>query len=677
MKKIILYILCLAGITNLAHAQEPFLSLVPSANAITGYVPADKLVRPSGANTTSVQSGEGISRAYDGNMSTLYHSSYNGTQFPVTLNFIFDKTVSRIDYLAYYPRTSNVNGNFREFELWYSLRGDNQPMIKYGDYDFKGTSLPSFIQFDSPLTAPDTICFVVKSGENGFVSCAEMEFYSRDASVDLSFLADIFTDSSCSELNPEITLEEIQAISNPFFRKLALDLFSGNYDSEFRVQEYKAYEDPAIIAKTNKTAVYGMRDNPTGIYAIDGNDLVVLVGKINANLHPSLFIQQPEKTTDGTSYILHEGVNRIRPAHGGLIYILYYTSTGTEGPVKIHIMNGGVNGYYDKVKHAAPGEWERLLAKADFPLFDVKGEYVTMTFQTQAWRNYTKNNGPDLIASYDTLAYREQEFEGMVKYNKMNKSRIYMVVDYDNGSMYATSYKTGYSIGSQKGILDLAEIKSKTSVYGSESWGPAHEIGHVNQTRPGLKWHGMAEVTNNILSQYITTEFGVKSRIQAEDLGGGKNRYEVAIKEIVDAKIPHNQHGDPFCKLIPFWQLKRYMIDVLGKTDFYKDVYEKVRVNPDPGAAYGCSSDGMCQLEFVRIVCEVSGLDMTEFFSDWGFLTTYDVLFDDYGEKRFTVSQAGIDYIKAEIAKMNLPAPTLPSGKKLYQINDNNYNTYK
>jgi hypothetical protein len=677
MKKLILSIFCLSGAFSGMHAQESFLNIVPSANALAESFPDSYLIRPKSATATSTQSGENIARAYDGNKSTIYHSSWSNTPFPVTLNFTFSDTVSQIDYLIYYPRIDgNVNGNFKAFEVWYSQRND-PAFVKYGDYDFAGTSLPTLIQFDSPLVAVDAIRLVVQSGENNFVSCAEIEFYREGAASDLSFLTAIFTDPACSNLKEGVTAEAIKAVPNPFYRKLAMDMLNGNYEREFRIQEYQSCQDPLIMARINKAEAYGMRDNPTGIYAEAGSDLIVLMGETDANVAPRLFIQQPEKTIEGSAYILRTGANKIRPTHGGLIYILYYSATGTEAPVKIHIAGGKVNGYYDKVKHKAPGEWERLLAQATFPLFDVKGEYVTMTFQTQAWRDYTKNNGPGLIASYDTLVYREQVFQGLLKYNKMNRCRMYMVVDFEHGSMYAISYKTGYSLGSQAGILDLAKIKSKTNTLGSESWGPAHEAGHVNQTRPGLRWQGMTEVTNNILSQYITTEFGVQSRLQAENVRNGKNRYTIATEEIVNAKIPHNQHTDVFCKLVPFWQLKLYLIDVLGQEDFYKDLYEKVRVNPDPVAANGSTSDGMCQLEFVRLACEVSGLDLTEFFTDWGFLTPYDVTIDDYGVKRFTVSQTAIDSVKAQIAAMNLPAPPLPEGKKLYEINDQNAKEWK
>ena len=113
------------------------------------------------------------------------------------------------------------------------------------------------------------------------------------------------------------------------------------------------------------------------------------------------------------------------------------------------------------------------------------------------------------------------------------------------------------------------------------------EKGIPNKSSPAVSW-------------------GFESRLQRE------NTYKAAIDAIVnDPNMEaHNASGDHFHRLVPFWQLQLYVADVLGKTDFYKDIYEKVRVNPNPTAANtgytGCSTDGACQLEFVRLACESS-----------------------------------------------------------------------
>ena len=37
----------------------------------------------------------------------------------------------------------------------------------------------------------------------------------------------------------------------------------------------------------------------------------------------------------------------------------------------------------------------------------------------------------------------------------------------------------------------------------NSNWVIGHEFGHVNQVRPGLKWHGTTEITNNIQAAWI------------------------------------------------------------------------------------------------------------------------------------------------------------------------------
>ena len=642
------------------HAQE-FLSAVPTTISLVDALSDDIYIKPSSATASVSDPGEGIERSFDRDVNTFYRTS----MLPATLDYTFDNTVTQIDYFIYYPAfNATMAGYAGQIEVWYAANG--QPMTKYGDYNFNGSDQPSTVVFQPAILNPETIRIVLKTGRGNSATCAEMEFY-RKGSVSFD-PQDIFTDASCSEIKEGVTIDDIKAIPREFYRKLASDIYYGIYDSEFRVQEYKAYQNPDIIAKTNKTSRYGRSDGVTGIYVASNTDLILLL-ETASNEMPVLFVHNDATAAGGNNYSLRKGLNKIKIVTGGLMYIRYYTQTGTEPPAKINIVNGTVNGYYDKSRHT-PADWPRLLAKATHSLFQLKGDYVMMCFNTSVFRSVAKTTGPELLDAYDEMVYLQMEFQGMVKYNKMFNTRLCLFVDPDPniiGWMYATDYYTGYQPGSQSDILNVTKFKS-----GSSTWGPAHEAGHVNQTRPGLKWLGTTEVTNNILSQHIVTYWGGVSRLQQE------NHYAKGISGIVNAGNLSNylQHSDVFVRLVPFWQLKLYMIDALGKEDFYKDLYEKVRVNPNPVAKNGCTIDAMCQLEFVRLVCEVSRLDMTDFFTDWKFLTPGSFSIDDYGTALFTISQQGLDALKAEIAAMGLPKPPVPDGKKLYEINDSNWKSY-
>ncbi|MDL2222624.1 M60 family metallopeptidase [Bacteroidales bacterium OttesenSCG-928-M11] len=678
MKKVTLIIatiFCLSGL-NLS-AQDIFLTSIPTVSSLVDNLEVDYKIKPTSGSATSAHSGDGIEKSFDDDMSTLYHSEWgNEDRFPITLTYRFT-SVSAMDYLVYNPRTSGTNGNFKELEIYYTLEGGTKTLL--GKYDFKGSSTPSRVEFEESLINPTSIEFKVLSGVGdnngvGFASCAEMEFYQKNPKA-LNVL-DIFTDFSCSEVKPDVTIEDIRQITDGFYKQLAADLYYDRYDGkEFRIQKYESYVNPTIDAARNKTSPYGRRDNPTGIFATAGESIVLFVEESDLDVYPSLFISKPKGGISGTTFALYKGLNTITAPHDGLLYIYYYTETGTEPDLKINFATGNVNGFYDKEIHDS-NDWVRLLANAKFDWFDAKGEYSVLVFETEAFRSYAATNGPELVQFYDDLVYNEQVFQGLVKYEKMFGTRHHMQVVYGDNFMFASDYYTGYNNSTQNSILDynkLAGEQSLSGFAGGPAWGPAHEVGHCNQTRPGLKWHGMTEVTNNIQSQQITRALGYPSRLYDENLGGGLNRYTKAIDGIVKVGLAHNAHDDVFCKLVPFWQIKLYMHDALGVTDFYGELYEHVRVTANSVAADGSSVDGICQLEFALMVCEKSGLDWTSFFEDWGFFTPTSFSIDDYSQKTFTVSQASIDKYKALIAAKGYPK--VP--EELYKIHDYNTDDYK
>ena len=448
----------------------------------TDDIKDDIKVPVSGGEASSFQSGSNIEKSFDGDFNTLYHSNWNNSAsdyFPITLDYFFENQES-IDYFIYYPRTEGYNGRFKEVEIWVVTK-DNPIYTKVMDYDFKGSALPTRIVFDNPIENPLCIRFVVKSGVGdgqGFVSCAEMEFYRRNP--DNFDVLTIFSDITCSELRPGITLTNIEKIPVSLYRNIALYLYNGNYPAEFRIQEYKAWPHPDDWAKANKTSTYSLLDNPTGISVSQGEDLVVFVGKTNGHTL-SIKVQDLNKPNgDGygnaSFYSLAEGMNKLKMKNKGLVYVFYHTPDyKVAPPVKIHFATGQVNGYYDSQKHQ-PSDWARLLNVAKDPYFDVLGEYAHLTFPAEDFRTYAGNDGPELIAAYDDLVWLEQDFMGLMKYDRHPVNRAYFHVIYTS-YMYSTSYRTAYNVSTTSSILKLSTLKSSP-------WGPAHELGHTNQTRP-------------------------------------------------------------------------------------------------------------------------------------------------------------------------------------------------
>ncbi|WP_349905687.1 M60 family metallopeptidase [Bacteroides caccae] len=465
----------------------------------------------------------------------------------------------------------------------------------------------------------------------------------------------LFTDQTCSELKQGLTEKKILCCKDTDFKEVALKLHRGIYDREFRIQEYKEYQHPDIMGKKNKTNAYSLLDNATGIVAKKGKELIVAVGDTHED-NIRIKIQNLIVTNDdgydksSSYYSLSAGINRIIPQNDGLIYVLYHgEQANSDKKVKIHFISGEVNGYFDISKHE-PSQWKTLLEKANYGVFDVLGKYTHLTFPTESFRQYTPD-GKALIDVFDRIVRLEHEFMGLDKYtDRQYNNRQYCHVIY-KGYMYAPNYRTAYGIGTMEKICDVNKLT------GIALWGPSHEIGHINQIRPGAKWHGMTEVTNNIYCLYVQTGFGQTTRVQKE-VEHPTNTYdncwyERAMTDYFTQPLAHNANPINHCRLIPFWQLYLYLSKV-KEMDFYPDLLETIRRTPDPETA------GLCQLEFIKKACKVSNMDLTPFFEKYGFLTPIEKEVNDYGKKKFVITKKQIEETKKEIASGNYKKVNIP-----------------
>lgn len=514
-----------------------------------------------------------------------------------------------------------------------------------------------------------------------------------------------FTDESCSVLKPGITDAEIASIPHEKMRELAVALKKGEYDTEFRAADYRPYQHPSIMAAKNKTSKYSLRDNPTGIYAEEGDELFIYLGKVYEGAQISMIIQDLNGGYGNSQTIaLNEGLNRVIAPIGGLIYILNNVEedipllleaeeavkAAAAKTIKTHFIFGKVNGYFDIRKHKTQAKWEEILGNATYQDIDVLGDYSHITWSVDQFRgnNVQSNQGvvTDIVRTIencDRLVYLEQEFLGLIKYNKMFKNRMHFCLDYTAESPNASDYRTVYSKGTS-----YAEIFCNPDKFGARLWGPAHEVGHCNQTRPGLKWAGMTEVTNNLTALYVQTSFGQSCKLQVDkgdpkdEDGKGlpnysslKNFYEVSTAYIIDKGRAHCLPGIDInsreTQLVPFWQLKLYIVDALGQKDFYHDLYEYIRNNPSPSEEK--KNAGLDQLDFVRQVCRISGLNLLDFFEKWGFLKSVNTTLNDYGNKIFTLTQNQVNTLKEEIEKAGyaMPAPNV------HEITDETWESFK
>ncbi|MCL2602315.1 MAG: M60 family metallopeptidase [Treponema sp.] len=603
-----------------------------------------KQVPVHSAEASEAQPGEPIELSFDGNPNTMYHSRWgNGTKFPVTLSYYFQET-ERIDYLRHFTRLSGTNGNIQELEIWVADGDDSIPR-KYGDFNFNGVHAQ--VIFDPPLINPTLVEYRVNSGMGNWVSVGEVQFFQHDPE-EFNYLT-IFTDHSVSALRPGVTLKMITGIPDPFFKDMALKIFSSDYDPfDFRVQDYRAWIHPSVPAAANKTNQQSLHDNPTGILARKGQELIVFVSGLEPGQPLSIFtedLKNPENNLGvgaRHTYRLFVGINKISALADGLIYVQYYSPLEEMAPkAKIHFATGEVNGLFDVQRHTRD-QWRTLLGNAIWHDFDLVGEYAHLVFPVNSFKKDTAD-GLALAKVWDDIVRLQHEFLGIDRQGKAARNRLFAHVNYHPDTPYymaATNNHTLYRLrDAVPKILDPGKLRT------SNIWGPAHEVGHMNQVRPGMAWNGVTEVTVNLFSLHVQTSFGNLSGLENGDYA--RTFDTVLGKGIPLRKMRKGSGQDHFGQLVPFWQLKLYLVDALGQTRFYQDMFHHyMSENPKPAG----KTDGRWQLHFVRTASRISGYDLTHFFEQWGFLTPID-------ESNFIITQKEVDALRVEIDSWGLPQP--------------------
>lgn len=468
----------------------------------------------------------------------------------------------------------------------------------------------------------------------------------------------VFTDSTYSELNAGITEKDINQLDDPLLKSIAGQLLEGKYPAESRIREFLPYPSPKQ-SKTLKAADFSRYDNPAGIWAEPGEELVVFAGDLHKETIYLVIVNDYSWGKLGNRsgqehFILEEGINRLKVRNGGSVYIFYFESKSQQA-VKLHFASGKVNGFFDINRHSDK-DWEKMLAEAPGTYIDALGNHVHLCFPVEDFKAYCPNNVTRLVQTWDSIASLQQELIGLHKYNRIPKNRIFCVYEKETkwGGMYAGDGRTAYTPSTMKFILNPDSLRTHGI------WGPAHEIGHMYQTRPGLRWWGTVEVTNNIHSLFVQTSFGNKSRLEEE------NRYNQGLHHIVLKNRAHGEDDDPFRKLVPFWQLYLYS-KAVGYTDYYADLYELVRNTPDKSYE---KESGTIQLDFVKNTCDLMKTDLTDFFRSWGLLKEIDRHWE--GKEHFHISAKDLAEAEKYIKSKNYPKA--PAG--LLYLTDHNYEAF-
>lgn len=512
----------------------------------------------------------------------------------------------------------------------------------------------------------------------------EMDFYHNYSFI--NGLDDVFADKLCSRLKSGINQDKIDAIENDLFRSIAQNLLDNTYDLKYRVQFFEPYRELEDLASELKTNYYNSFENPTGIYFSDGEEAIIIVGntygeKLSLKVYDFDSARRGISTPQPISYPLIEGINRFRILHGGLAYIDYYTNRwNTAEPVKVHIASGTINGYFDK-KSDTCADWHNILEKATYGCLDIKGEFINLVYGVDDLKKYC-DDGLQLINNYDTIVELEHEIMGLKKYNRVPKNHMFARVVKDG--LFADGWGAGF------GEWAMNELASPSKSIKEGVWCIAHELGHVNQISPGLKWVSTTEVTNNVYSVCARYKFNREYlNLEQERCNDGDDNYVLGgrFNSYLNYGIVKGEHwlcqkgqdnmnpasypygGDHFVKLCPIWQLLLYYREIVGgnSRDWYGDVSEIVRNTKDTNL-----SNGQLNLNFMRNTCDVVKEDLTDFFIKCGMLKPINRELDDYSRGQMTITKEECDELIEYASRY--PKPATPV---LYYLSGNSEKAFK
>lgn len=477
-----------------------------------------------------------------------------------------------------------------------------------------------------------------------------------------------FQDDMGTQLKKTFKSTDLDKIKNKQMREVAAGLLDKSYSLNYRNASYKAKLSPeALGAQLSIGNGYSQYENVTGIYLSKGKHIILAKGIENPKTVAIWVANWNRRAPEGINptkdpkgwgiekktFDLTNGVNVIElKDFDGLAYVHYYSKEPSlASPVSIHFLNSVVNGYFD-AQQQDDAAWNTLLDNAPYPIIDAFGKHLQVVYPVEDCKKYAYNRGKELMDNYDRLVALQYEIIGLKKHNRIPENKILSRVNY-NYYMFRDGDGVAY-MGTTPGYALNRLIDPELLLSSGACWGFSHEVGHVHQLRNYFNWAGMGEVSNNIMTMYVTMAVGQKSNL------GNRGHYQKAQDSIITRGISYLEDKDFMNRLVPFWQLQIYFSTVAGNPDFYGDLFEVFRrqsakdeiSNPDRNPA-------VYQLNFVKKACEVSKTDLTDFFEKYGFFKVDRFQVKDYQSAEYAMTQDMVDDCKNEIKRMNLIKPKI------------------
>lgn len=472
-----------------------------------------------------------------------------------------------------------------------------------------------------------------------------------------------FTDGTCSELAlpySAMTDEQLIKTLDDTPKKLvdiALKVKNNAWatrEKEFRVAEYEPHSNVSSWSNKLNTYQYSYINNPTGITATQNDTLLIF---IDDNLNAGTFIKLVEITKNDAwsnwsepqaEKFLTKGLNLVTIAQPDVtLFITYAVTTDTTetSPLladypkaRIHIEGGNVNGYFDKRRHNDE-DWRDMLAN-HFKHYSVqvKGDRVMFHMERANIAQVCPNTITDAIGWWDQCVHWQHELMGVDKYHDRFNSMLMARDGYENMYMYANTNYTYYEYYTVKEILPWATVYADPG----KMWGPAHEIGHINQGTINIV--SCTESSNNLFANVQIHRTG-KSTTRGDGV-------PYCMEEFLK-RTPFPLRDNPIGKSRMFFQLYLYFHAAEKDVTFYPRLFDALRkdrlATKTNGGQVSAAND---QLKFAEKCCEVAQMDLSEFFDAWGFFEPMDnVVIGDYGTYYVNLTKEEAEASRARMQK--------------------------
>lgn len=579
-----------------------------------------------------------IAQAIDGSLSTGNWHSTGLSKMEGEFFFAQPESMQGIRF---------VGANFSIVSLRLKRKG------KYGKRMEMGVDRNGLLRFNKLIKGIEAVDICIDYGKPNNLALREVEFFRTSPIQGMENVDKVFTDSSCSKLLPNIKKEDLQSIPS-ILQEIAQEIKEGNYeDAEFRIADYKAYSDPKFARDLLHINALNPFDNPTGIYADQGDELIIFVGPTNgkqisltSNLATSLHT---------SSYPLEEGANKIRISMPGLLYINYteyMIMTAKFPPITVHFAKGSgkVNGYFDISKHT-DADWKKMIPKAKHEVFDLVGNQSMMILTTRYLQDYSPEKITNSIKLWDDTIQSIWDIIGFDRERSPINNRFLGFSTEGGPHMFSTEYGCGYSNGPD-GYNMRNEVLAPGVATGTRLWGIGHEVGHSHQFL--IDWPSMRESSNNFFAQVALDQAVIKHNggVEISDM---ENPCKYLLEQAVKGMPFHDMNG--WAK----WGFAQYSFYLyfhkLGiNPEFYPELFASLRKNPNNP---NFSDAAECHLNWYERICNESKLDFTDDFETFNWFVPIEHSGHQYGDYTFNMTKEMADAAKARIKAKNYPKPKL------------------